>query len=125
MDANEQALLDKEPVAPEAGRGSNSGTTVIKANLAPGIVRHAMLCDGKARDKFAAAAKEFEVNQGDLLEAFVALLGNASVKSAITIYLKEHGKRRLMKGPDPTVKSALKKVDPKALEAFLKAQGAL
>jgi hypothetical protein len=94
-----------------------------KVDLLPGIVRHGMLCEKVVRDQFAIQAKLYQVNQGDLLAACIQELKRDDVKLRIGAFLAARGCKPMTVSEKGKFRAALDKVDPKALEAFLKAQG--
>lgn len=95
------------------------------APLAPGVIRHGMLVEKIVRDKFSAWAEAFDVNQGVMLAALVSVLDDPTIKQKVGHYCAQHANKSMVVNPAKQYKDAIAKVDPKALEAFLRAQKAL
>ena len=103
----------------------SSGTPPTKANMAPGVIRHTILMKNSTRDGMSKLAKAFNTQQGQLCAAFLAIAQDPVIANKIKSWFAANPTSQLTSSPGKMTKEALKKVDPAALEAFLKAQGAL
>lgn len=91
--------------------------------LAEGIVRHAVIMPEGVRDGFVRLAKDFDVQQAQMMWALLKF--GAENIAALREIARKAPTFQLYRDSPKQMKEALKKVDPEKLREFLENQGAL